>query len=93
MHSRIRDRELPKAGLLTGALDFVITSTILERGITIPDLDVLVLAAENETIFDLRTLVQIAGRAGRKGEPGRVLFAAKRFTKAMRERVAVGSPK
>lgn len=85
IHSRIRDRELPKAGLLTGAMDFVITSTILERGITIPDLDVLVLAAENETIFDLRTLVQIAGRAGRKGEPARVLFAAKLFTKAMRE--------
>lgn len=85
IHSRIKERESVKFELLSGIKDFLITSTILERGITIPNLDVLVLAADNEMIFDSRTLTQIAGRAGRLGEPARVLFIAKSFSKAMRD--------
>lgn len=85
IHSRIKDRDSIKEELLKGSMDFLITSTILERGITIPNLDVLVLLADNEMVFDSRTLVQIAGRAGRLGEPARVVFAAKSITRAMRD--------
>lgn len=42
----------------------LITTTILERGVTIENLSVAVLGAE-ETIFTESALVQIAGRAGR----------------------------
>ncbi len=87
IHSQVRNREVIKAEFLKGDRDFLVASTVLERGITIPDLDVLVLLADNESIFDSRTLVQIAGRVGRLGEPARVMFAAKNTTKAMGDSV------
>lgn len=53
----------------------LITTTILERGVTFPAIDVVVIQA-NHQVFDEAALVQIAGRAGRsKSDPtGEVLF-------------------
>ncbi|MEJ6400250.1 DEAD/DEAH box helicase [Nicoliella lavandulae] len=48
-------------------LDFLITTTILERGVTFPGIDVIVLGAD-EPIFSPSALVQIAGRVGRKND-------------------------
>jgi len=48
-------------------LDLLITTTILERGVTFPNVDVAVLGAENQ-IFTESALVQISGRVGRKKE-------------------------
>jgi competence protein ComFA len=76
-----RNKEL----LLAGELDFLVTSTVMERGITIPNLDVLVLKADYERVFDCRTLVQIAGRAGRRGEAAQVVFYATAVTREMRD--------
>lgn len=45
----------------------LLTTTILERGVTIPKLSVAVLGAEEE-IFTESALVQIAGRVGRSAE-------------------------
>ncbi|WP_230203672.1 DEAD/DEAH box helicase [Bacillus massiliigorillae] len=50
--------------LREGASLGLLTTTILERGITIPKLDVAVIGAE-EAIFTESALVQIAGRVGR----------------------------
>lgn len=44
---------------------FLITTTILERGVTFPGIDVLVLGADDK-VFSASSLVQIAGRVGRK---------------------------
>lgn len=85
IHSQVKNRETVKAQLVDGAIHFLVASTVLERGITIPNLDVLVLLADNETVFDSPTLIQIAGRTGRLGEPARVVFIGKNITKAMRE--------
>jgi competence protein ComFA len=76
-----RNKEL----LLQGKLDLIVASTILERGVTIGDLDILVLFADFERVFDCRTLVQIAGRAGRRGDPARVFFFAESVSRAMQE--------
>ena len=84
-HSRRDNRQAVKTAILDGELDFLITSTLYERGVTIPKLDVLVLFADYERIFDLRTLVQIAGRVGRIGEPASLVFAAEKITKTMRD--------
>lgn len=43
---------------------FLVTTTILERGVTFPNIDVAVLGAEDR-IFTESALVQIAGRVGR----------------------------
>ncbi|UQS86987.1 DEAD/DEAH box helicase family protein [Nicoliella spurrieriana] len=48
-------------------LVFLITTTILERGVTFPGIDVIVLGAD-EDIFSTPALVQIAGRVGRKAD-------------------------
>ncbi|MGD7043332.1 DEAD/DEAH box helicase [Jeotgalibacillus proteolyticus] len=45
-------------------LDILLTTTILERGVTFSNIDVAVLGAE-KAIFTESALVQIAGRAGR----------------------------
>lgn len=43
---------------------FLITTSILERGVTFPEIDVFVLGADDD-VFSTAALVQIAGRAGR----------------------------
>lgn len=48
----------------------LVTTTILERGVTVPKSDVFVLGADSR-LFDEASLVQMAGRAGRsKDDPG-----------------------
>ncbi|ANZ58467.1 hypothetical protein BGL34_05135 [Fructilactobacillus lindneri] len=46
-------------------VQFLITTTILERGVTFPGIDVMILGAD-ERSFSVASLVQIAGRVGRK---------------------------
>ena len=58
-----------------GDYDFLVTTSILERGVTFPEIDVYVLGAD-DPVFSTSALVQIAGRAGRaQSRPtGRVVF-------------------
>ncbi|MBD8498247.1 DEAD/DEAH box helicase [Paenibacillus arenosi] len=72
-----------------GAITLLVTTTILERGVTVPKSDVIVLDADDK-LFDASSLVQMAGRAGRsKDDPhGLVYFAAPQWTKPQREAVA-----
>ena len=46
---------------------FLITTMILERGVTIPNIDVAIFSAEHD-IYDESALVQISGRVGRSPE-------------------------
>ncbi|NGZ76130.1 DEAD/DEAH box helicase [Saccharibacillus sp. VR-M41] len=64
-------------------LRILVTTTILERGVTVPRSDVYVLDADSG-LFDEASLVQMAGRAGRSADDpaGRVVFAAAQNTKA-----------
>ena len=50
--------------LKKGNLDAIITTTILERGITIENIQVIILYGEN-CIYNTATLIQICGRVGR----------------------------
>ena len=58
-----------------GDYDFLVTTSILEWGVTFPEIDVYVLGAD-DPVFSSSALVQIAGRAGRsQSRPtGRVVF-------------------
>lgn len=58
-------------------INLVVTTTVLERGITVKNLQVVVYLA-NHDLFDYRTLIQISGRTGRKYDAplGQVLFLA-----------------
>lgn len=63
----------------------IVCTTVLERGITIPDIQIMVIYGEH-CVFSKETLIQIAGRAGRI-QPyvdGEVTFFAARKTKAIK---------
>lgn len=69
------ERKEKVQSLREGKIQGLLTTTILERGITIPRLEVAVIGAEEE-IFTESALVQIAGRVGRSSTypNGDVLF-------------------
>ncbi len=70
--------------LRNGVFAGLLTTTILERGITIKAVDVLVIGAENQ-IFTEAALVQIAGRVGRNPQypTGEIIFFHYGKTKSM----------
>ena len=51
--------------LKKGDIDVIVSTTLLERGITVEDVQVIIYHGEND-LFDRSTLIQIAGRVGRK---------------------------
>ena len=72
------------AKMRAGELEFLVTTTILERGVTFPGVDVCVINAHEEE-FSREVLVQIAGRVGRTVEcpTGEVVYFHNGKTKAM----------
>jgi competence protein ComFA len=74
--------------LRMGKYPIFITTSILERGVTIPNAQVIVLEANHE-IFDERALVQMAGRVGRTREnpKGKALFLAQQKTPSIEKAI------
>lgn len=72
----------------SGATRMLVTTTILERGVTIPKSDVFILEA-GSPMFDAAALVQMAGRAGRSAQDpnGFVYFAAEEKTRSQAKAV------
>lgn len=69
--------------------EFLIATTILERGITIPGVDVVVLYADH-IVFNEASLIQIAGRVGRsmKMPIGKCVFLYEKKNKEIHRCVA-----
>ena len=69
------DRKAKVRAMRNKEFQFLLSSTILERGITFADIDVFVIGAE-DGIFTESALVQIAGRCGRAADypTGEVIF-------------------
>ena len=62
-----------------GKYQYLVTTAVLERGVTVKDLQVIVFRADH-SIYDTASLIQIAGRVGRKKEAPEgevILFAEK----------------
>ena len=64
VHSASEDRHTHIESFRAARLPLLITTTILERGITIPRVDIAILGAEAD-LFTESALVQISGRVGR----------------------------
>lgn len=75
VHAEDPDREEKINLFRQRQLRVLITTTILERGVTFPSVDVAIIDA-GHTVFDEAALVQIAGRAGRSVDDptGEVIF-------------------
>ncbi|CAM3952575.1 ATP-dependent helicase ComFA [Bacillus paramycoides] len=84
VHAEDPKRKEKVAAFRKGEIPLLVTTTILERGVTVKNLQVAVLGAEEE-IFSESALVQVAGRAGRSfDEPhGEVIYFHYGKTEAM----------
>lgn len=84
VHAEDPDRKAKVLKFRNKEIPILLTTTILERGVTIPNIDVAVIGAEDR-IFTESALVQIAGRAGRSAEfpTGTVTFFHYGKTEAM----------
>lgn len=88
VHAEDDDRDEKIEQFRQKQIDILMTTTILERGVTFPAIDVVVLDA-GHSVFNTAALIQITGRAGRHpADPtGEVLFIHDGKTKAIVEAI------
>ena len=79
VNSRRNDNNEVVEDFRNGKYQYLVTTAVLERGVTVKNLQVIVFHADH-SIYDTASLIQIAGRAGRRKEApeGEVIFFAKR---------------
>ena len=88
MHSSRVERLALIESLRRGILHYLITTSILERGVTIPNLQVIIYGADHP-IYDERVIEQISGRVGRKKvcPDGDVFLLLKEETEAVKKAI------
>ncbi len=71
-----------------GHYDYLITTSILERGVTFPNLQVIIFMA-NHNVYSKEMIIQIGGRVGRKKDfpTGDVFLLANKVTSQMKEAI------
>ena len=81
-----KERQSKVARFRNQGIDILLTTTILERGVTFKHVQVIVIAAD-DTIYNTPSLVQIAGRVGRSADDrdGLFLFCYHEYTKNIRQ--------
>ena len=79
------ERDQKKEGFASGRYQVMVATSIMERGITIANVQVMVLYCDH-VLFDANSLIQMAGRVGRKAEHpvGEVWFIGARLTDALK---------
>lgn len=84
--SKTKNIEQIITALKSHQLDVLVTTTILERGITIDNVQVIILYGNNR-IYSCETLIQICGRVGRKidNPSGSITIFTPYKTKAIRQ--------
>ncbi|MCI1985248.1 MAG: DNA/RNA helicase [Lactobacillus sp.] len=88
VHAADAQRAEKVAAFRQGRLRLLVTTTILERGVTIPRCAVVVLGADSAR-FDAAALIQMAGRAGRSADSpdDPVWFYARHDTLALHQAI------
>lgn len=86
VYAEDKDRKAKVEKFRNKEIEVIVTTTILERGVTVPYTDVFVLGSEAQ-IFDCAALVQICGRAGRhpNDTDAHIYFFHEGITKSMRQ--------
>ena len=88
VHSKCADRNERIDKFRKGLTRILVTTAVLERGVTVKDLQVIIFGADHP-LYTSAALIQISGRVGRKKDAptGEVVFIAKRETHEMVEAV------
>lgn len=86
--SRSPDRKEVIQRFKSGIYKYLVTTTVLERGVTVKDLQVIVFEADHQ-VFSEESLVQIAGRVGRKikATKGEAIFIGERENDSIRNAI------
>lgn len=86
VHSQKADRSQIITDFKAKKYRYLVTTAVLERGVTVKDLQVIVFKADHR-IYDRYSLVQIAGRVGRKKDApdGDVIFIGRKISNSMIE--------
>lgn len=85
VNSKREGRDLIISSFKKGKYAYLVTTSVLERGVTVKGLQVIVYGSDHSRIYNSSTLIQIAGRVGRKYEApdGDVIFLAERKSQEM----------
>ena len=88
VHSKCIERQRRIRDFRKGIYKYLITTAVLERGVTVKNLQVIIYDAEHY-LYDESALVQISGRVGRKYDApeGEVIFLASKTTRAMEKAI------
>ena len=88
VHSQKPNRTEIINAFRNGKYKYLVTTAVLERGVTVKNLQVIIYRSDHE-IYDRYSLVQIAGRVGRKKEApgGRVIYLANKTTIEMEKSI------
>lgn len=84
VHSKCKNREKIIKDFKENKYKFLVTTAVLERGVTVKDLQVIIFDADH-ALYDEQALIQISGRVGRKidAPEGEVIFLVNKRTKAI----------
>ena len=88
VHSQRKDREQIIDDFRTKKYKYLVTTAVLERGVTLKNLQVIIFKADSE-IYSSSALIQISGRVGRVNDApdGEIIYIGKRKTKEMLESI------
>ena len=86
VHSKRINREKIVDDFKHQKVKYLVTTSILERGVTVKDLQVIIYNASH-TLFDEKALIQISGRVGRKSDAydGEVILIGDYVSKKMED--------
>ncbi len=89
VHSKKENRGEIIGNFKNNKYSYLVTTSVLERGVTFKNLQVIVTDADEETIYNSSTLIQIAGRVGRKMDAtgGDVIFISEVETASIRRAI------
>lgn len=88
VHSKRKERSQIIQEFKKGKYKYLVTTSVLERGVTFKNLQVIVYDAAHE-IYSKETLIQISGRVGRVigATGGEIIYVASKKSKAMEESI------
>lgn len=81
VHSKRDNRDTIISNFKNGTFQYLVTTSVLERGVTVKNIQVIICNADSE-IYNEGTLIQIAGRVGRKIDAyrGEVIYVCDHIT-------------
>lgn len=88
VNSKVKNRDSIINNFRNKKFKYLVTTMVLERGVTIENLQVIIYTADHK-VFDEKSIIQISGRAGRKRShpTGDVILLSNKISPEMRSSI------